>query len=87
MELDRLLKHIADKSKDYLINVIITDAEFSEINAAKRDMKELLKNIPGMLHFIIHNEGTMAMEVKNMAKQFPTQLFYVQADPDFKLHN
>jgi len=77
MSFDSILEYIKNHTHEYLINIIITDAQFS-INESEVD--RFIKDIDGMVLFITNNEnGTM----KNLAKKHNTQLYYVLADHQF----
>lgn len=79
MDFDRILEYINNNTKEYLINVIITDAGFS-INAD--DTEKFIKNIDGMILFITNIDSKT---MKDLAKKHDTQLFYVLADSNFTL--
>ena len=79
MDFSEIIEFIANNTKDYLINVIITDAQFS-INAAA--VKKFIKDIDGMLLFITNTDND---EFKELAKQYPTQMYYVLADSNFTI--
>ena len=79
MSFHELLKNIKDKTGEYLINVIITDAEF-EVNVS--EVENFVKEIDGMLLFITNTEN---VTVKDIAKKYNTKLFYILADPQFKI--
>ena len=79
MDFDRILEYINKNTKEYLINVIITDAGFS-IN--ETETEKFIKNIDGMVLFITNVDSK---EMKDLAKKYDTQLFYVLADSNFTL--
>ena len=79
MSFDRILDFIDKNTEDFLINIIITDAEF---NINENEVDKLMKNIKGMLLFITNNENPT---MKKIAKKYETQLFYVLADPNFEI--
>jgi len=80
MSFNDLLKHINKNTKDFLINVIVTDAEFSSIDTST--IKDLLKDIDGILIFITNQDNET---MKELSKKYPTQLYYILADSQFKL--
>ena len=80
MSFNDLLKCIGENTKDYLINVIVTDAEFQSINV--NNIKDLLKSINGIILFIT-NEPEQVIE--NMAKENKNKLYYILANKQFTL--
>ena len=79
MPFHQLLKNIGEKTKDYLINVILTDAEF-DINSTEVD--RFIKDIDGCILFVTNTEnGTM----KKLSEKYKTQLFYIKADSNFTI--
>jgi hypothetical protein len=79
MTFDDILEYIQDHTYDYLINVIITDAQFS---VDKTRTAKFIKNIKGMIEFVTNEDSS---DMKNLAKQYPTQLNYILADPKFEI--
>lgn len=81
MDFDKILDYINRHTKDFLINIIITDAEFG---VPPQPVKELLKNIDGMVIFVTNKPKD---EVKKISEEteYRTQLVYVLADPDFTI--
>lgn len=82
MSLEDLVEGVIDKSADYLINIIITDGEFSNSSASKIE-KLLSNNIEGMFAFVINNSNCTL--VKNIAKKYTDKIFYIEASSDFEL--
>ena len=80
MPFNDLLKHINKNTKNFLINVIITDAQFSSIDTST--IKDLLKDIDGILIFITNQDNEV---MKELSKKYSTQLYYILADSQFKL--
>ena len=74
-----LINFILKNTKDCLINVIITDAGFSNTTD---DIVALLKEVDGLIVFITNQES---YEIKKLAdmSQFKTKLVYILADHDF----
>lgn len=79
MDFDKILDYINRHTKDFLINIIITDAGFS---VPTQQVKDLLKSIEGMVIFVTN---TASHEVESISKEteFRNQLVYVLADPNF----
>ena len=79
MDFDKILDYINRHTKDFLINIIITDAGFS---VPTQQVKDLLKSIEGMVIFVTN---TASHEVESISKEteFRTQLVYVLADSNF----
>ena len=80
MSFNDLLKHINENTKDFLINVIVTDAQFSDINVSA--VKDLLNEIDGIVIFITNTANTT---MEDISKKYSTKLNYILADKDFKL--
>lgn len=79
MPFHQILKFIKDKTSNFMINIIITDAGF-EVN--KSEIDRFLKELDGMFIFV---PNTVSKEMIAVSKNHKTQLFYVQADPNFTL--
>lgn len=79
MDFDKILDFINRHTKDFLINIIITDAGFS---VPTQQVKDLLKSIEGMVIFVTN---TASHEVESISKEteFRNQLVYVLADTNF----
>lgn len=80
LSFNKLLDYINENTKDFLINVIVTDAQFSDINTST--VKDLLNNIDGIVIFIT-NTANETME--QLSKKYPTKLNYILADYEFTL--
>lgn len=80
LSFEELIKYIKDNTYNYLINVIITDAGFSGIN--KTETTKFIKDINGMIEFVTNEDS---IEIKKLAKLYPTQLNYILADPQFNI--
>lgn len=80
MSFNELLDNISKNTKDFLINVIVTDAQFSDINVSA--VKDLLNEINGIIIFIT-NTPNETME--DISKKYSTKLNYILADEEFKL--
>ena len=79
MNFDEIVTYINKHTKEFLINVILTDAGFQ---IDKGIVKDMIKDIDGMILFITNIDSD---EMKEMSKQYPTQLFYVLADSNFTI--
>ena len=79
MPFENLLKNIGQKTKDYMINVILTDAEF-DINASEVD--RFIKDIDGCILFVTNTDNST---MKKLSEKYKTQLFYVKADSQFTI--
>lgn len=80
MSFNKLLDYVNEYSKDFLINVIVTDAQFSDIDTST--IKGMLKEIDGIIIFIT-NTANETME--KLSKTYPTKLNYILADSEFTL--
>lgn len=79
MNFDKILGFMKDHTKDYLVNIIITDAGFS-IDKGKVD--EFIKEIDGMISFVTNVDS---QEMKSLADKYKIQLKYILATSDFKI--
>ena len=79
MDFDEIVKFISEHTAEYMINVIITDAQFS-VNENETD--KFIRNIGGMLEFITNNDNEV---MKELSKKYKTQLNYILASADFSL--
>jgi ERCC4-type nuclease len=79
MNFEDILEYIKDNTYDYLINIIITDAGFS---IDKTQTAKFIKNIDGMIEFVTNEDS---VEMKKLAKEYPTQLNYILADSKFNI--
>jgi len=79
MPFHQLLEYMKDHTKEYLINVIITDAEF-DIN--EKEIDKFIKNIDGMIEFITNNDNAT---MKKLSKKYETKLNYILADSNFTI--
>lgn len=77
MPFHSILSYMKDNTKDYLINVIITDAEF-DINES--EVAKFINDIDGMILFITNTPNET---MKSLAKTYKTKLFYVESSHDF----
>jgi len=81
MSFDELFDHIEKNTKEFLINIIITDAESPcDRSTATKTLDEL----PGMVAFVTNGSQP---EVKALAdsNKFKTKLHYIQAKSDFSI--
>ena len=80
MDGSEIFEYIEKNTNDFLINIIITDAQFS---FAESTIKELLDKTNGMVLFIANND---CESIKRVAKD-SLHLFYVLADSQFTIKN
>ena len=79
MDFDEIVKFISEHTAEYMINVIITDAQF---NVNENETDKFIRNIGGMLEFITNNDNEV---MKELSKKYKTQLNYILASADFSL--
>lgn len=79
MSFHDILKFMSEHTKEYMINVIITDAQF-DVNEG--EVKKFIKETDGMIQFITNTE---TQEMKQLAKQYSDKLYYILADREFKI--
>lgn len=77
MTLADILQFIATRPKKDLINIIITDGQYS-IDDAK--MAQYFKDYDGLMVMVINNVNN---KMKNLENKFPNKFIYVQADSQF----
>ena len=82
MGFDEILEFINKNTKTMLINIIITDADFS-VNESK--VKEFLKTgVDGLVIFITNCENAQVKKIAN-ENAFKTKLIYILADANFNI--
>lgn len=82
MSFDEILEFISKNTKTMLINIIITDADFS-VDEAK--VKEFLKTgVDGLVIFITNCENAQVKKIAN-ENAFKTKLIYILADANFNI--
>ena len=79
MDFENIVEYINENTGDFLINVIITDAQFN-INSSKFEKE--IKNYNGLMLFITNCEN---VEVKNLSKKYEQTLKYILASANFEL--
>ena len=79
MDFENIVEYINENTGDFLINVIITDAQF-DINSSKFEKE--IKNYNGLMLFITNCEN---VEVKNLSKKYEQTLKYILASANFEL--
>ena len=79
MSFDELLSHINDLSKDFMINIIITDAQF---NVNESEVMKFAKGLGGLILFITNEDNPT---VKRISDQMPKKLVYILADSSFTI--
>ena len=82
MPFNSLLKEINKRTKENLINIVITDAEM-EID--EKDITDLLKELKGLLIFISNQTNSATKTIENISKNNKTKLVFIQADSDFTI--
>lgn len=80
MSFNQLLDYINKNTKDFLINVIITDAQFNKINTST--VKDMLDEISGIVIFITNTQNET---IEDLSKKYKTKLHYILADSEFTL--
>ena len=80
LSFNELLDYINKNTKEFLINVIITDAQFSGIDTST--VENLLKEIDGIIIFITNTPNET---MKDISKKYSTKLNYILADSEFTL--
>lgn len=76
---DEIVDYIKKNTNDYLINVIITDAEFD----IKRDVvMGMLNDVYGLIQFVTN---TSNKTIESMASSSKGKLQYIEADPNFSV--
>ena len=80
MSFNQLLDYINKNTKDFLINVIVTDAQFNEINTST--VKDMLDEISGIVIFITNTQNET---MEDLSKKYKTKLHYILADSEFTL--
>jgi hypothetical protein len=78
MDFDEIIDFMIENTDKFLINIIITDADFKIPTA---EVNTMIKKIDGLVVFITNNEKR---EVKNMAKN-THKLHYILANKDFTI--
>ena len=73
-----MLENVNKHTKDYMINVIITDAGFSDVNEDK--VNNFIDGLGGIILFITNVNND---KIKNIAKNKSDKLFYILADANF----
>ena len=81
MPCHELLNEIKKNTPDYMINVIITDAE---MDFNESEIIKLLKELDGIVVFITNQNQDDIKKISNM-QDYKTKLYYIQATSDFKL--
>ena len=80
LSMSNLFKFIEKKSKNYLINVIITDGGFSGINES--EVLKFVGSIPG-LFIVICNEPND--QCKSIERKGKGKFVFIEADPEFTI--
>ena len=77
MDFDDLLGRIVKETNNYMINIIITDAEF---NIKENEVNKFLNDVEGFVIFVTNNSSS---PVEEIAKKNKLKLLYIQADSQF----
>ena len=80
MPFHKLLEGILARTNDYLVNIIITDAQFPKVQPT--EVTKFLEQINGMVNFITNTENST---IKEIASKNQTKLYYLLADHNFIL--
>ena len=82
MSFDKILEFISKNTKNMLINIIITDADFP---VDEHKVKEFLKTgVDGLVIFITNCENNEVKKIAN-ENEFKTKLIYILADANFNV--
>ena len=82
-DFDELLEGILERSKDNLINIIITDGEF---NVNENETEKFLKELKGLVIYITNQPNiTGSKKVKDISDKHKNQLVFIEADSDFTI--
>jgi len=84
MSMHQYLKKIEELTGDYMINIFITDGEFS---VDTKDVTDLLKKLAGCMIYVTNTPSECSSVMKKISKsnEYATKLFYIDADKDFKI--
>lgn len=74
-----ILKFMSENTKEYMINIIITDAQF-DVNPS--EVKKFINGTDGMIQFITNYDN---QEMKKLSKEYKDKLYYILADSEFKI--
>ena len=82
-DFDELLEGILERSKDNLINIILTDGQF---NVNEQETEKFLKELKGLLIYVTNmpNE-TGSRKVKSVVENHKNQMNYIEADSSFTI--
>lgn len=82
MDFDEILEFISKNTKNVLINIIITDANF---NVNETEVKDFLKKgVDGLVIFITNCDNEQVKKIAN-ENEFKTKLIYILADANFNV--
>jgi hypothetical protein len=82
MSFDKLMGHVEEKTKDNLVNIILTDAGFFGCDLTK--VKDIISR--GNLFVFITNDDTDQTGIKKLSEDKNiTNLIYIQADKNFTI--
>lgn len=82
MDFDEILEFISKNTKNVLINIIITDANF---NVNETEVKNFLnKGVDGLVIFITNCDNAQVKKIAH-ENEFKTKLIYILADANFNV--
>ena len=81
MDFDEILSYIVDNTNNFMINIILTDAEF---NVNENKIEDFLKKVDGLVVFIT-NSTTSNVKYIAQKENNKTKLVYIQADSNFEI--
>ena len=79
-----ILEYIEKNTNDFLINIIITDGQYT---MSEPEIKKFLKNIKGMVIYIANNDDADILKKLSKDREFSTTLYYIVANDSFKIKN
>jgi hypothetical protein len=79
-DFDELLDNVERRTKDYLINIIITDGEF---NVNKAEANKFIDGLEGMIIYITNKDNHEVKSIAETSKK--DKLYYILADHNFTI--
>lgn len=77
-----ILNYMNKNTKDYLITIVISDGDFSDLNNTGNYVEKYLKEYDGMIYMVFNQEQ---YTLKKIAEKFKDKLVYYKATPNFEL--
>jgi hypothetical protein len=74
------LDNVERRTKDYLINIIITDGEF---NVNKAEANKFIDGLEGMIIYITNKDNHEVKSIAETSKK--DKLYYILADHNFTI--